>query len=593
VRRTSIVALAVTALMTTAAVPAALAQSAEPDAPVVLTIGTMADLTTDNIWGINSGSDWVVATTQYDMLLKFSDDDASAAPSLATGCEPDADYMTWTCTLREGLTWSDGRPLTARDVAFTYEFVLHHKVPQFRSYFPFDPVFETPDETTLIWKAQAPTFAPDMPPWVYIVAEHIWGQYMDLGSMKDVKSVDAPQVGSGPFTLTDWSQGESFTFERNPEFWGDQPEVDTIVYKVFTNEETMVQSLKNGEIDFADGMTSTLFDSIRDQPNIATHTTASDWWLNLAFNFGGQSPDAAPLPALQDIDVRRAIAMAIDKQEIAEKVYVGTAAPGDTVIRPASTYWHLDIPAEDELPYDPAAANALLDEAGYLDTDGDGVREDPSSGEPLEMYMPASSDTTGAVEAGQLIVGYLETIGIRVDLKAAEDSLMNEVWGSGEFDAYIWYWSGDPDPNYQLSIFASDQCGGWSDGCWQDTAYDALYEEQRGIMDREERLAVVQEAQRYIYDQIPVIPLAYPGWLQAYRTDRFENWEPAPGPQGYLLPSYNYSSLLKIRPVADATTAAESTPGLTGWVWVAIAGGAAVVIGAFVMRSRRRAHEEA
>jgi peptide/nickel transport system substrate-binding protein len=592
VRTRSIAALIALLLLGTS-VPAALAQSTAPDEDVVLTVGTMADLTTDNIWGINSGSDWTVATTQYDMLLRFSDDDASAAPSLATGCEPDADYMTWTCTLQEGLLWSDGEPLTSEDVAFTFRFIIDHRVPQFRSYFPFDPVFETPDDTTLIWKAQAPTFAPDMPPWVYIVPEHIWAEYDGLESMQDIKAVDAPQVGSGPFTLTDWQQGQSFTFERNPNFWGEEPAVDTITYRIFTNEETMVTALKNGEIDFADGMTSTLFDSLRDQPNIATHATASDWWLNLAFNFGGQSPDADPLPALRDIRVRQAILMAIDKQEIADKVYVGTAAPGDTVIRPASTYWHLDIPAEEEVGYDPAAANALLDEAGYTDTDDDGVREDPSTGEPLHLYMPASSDTTGAVEAGRLIAGYLDAIGIEVDLKAAEDSLMNEVWGNGEFDAYIWYWSGDPDPNYQLSIFASDQCGGWSDGCWQDTTYDALYEEQRGIMDREDRLAVVQEAQRYIYDQIPVIPLAYPGWLQAYRTDRFENWAPAPGPQGYLLPSYNYTSLLKIRPVANATTAAESTPGLPGWIWIAVVGVAVAGIALLVVRTRRGQHDEA
>ena len=102
-----------------------------------------------------------------------------------------------------------------------------------------------------------------MPPWVYIVPEHIWGQYADLESMKDIKAVDAPQIGSGPFTLTEWERGQSFTFDRNPEFWGAEPAVDRIVYRVFTNEETMVQALKNGEIDFADGLSSTLFDSLR------------------------------------------------------------------------------------------------------------------------------------------------------------------------------------------------------------------------------------------------------------------------------------------------------------------------------------------
>ena len=99
---------------------------------------------------------------------------------------------------------------------------------------------------------------------------------------------------------------------------------------------------------------------------------------------------------------------------------------------------------------------------------------------------------------------------------------MGDFWGAGDFDAYIWYWSGDPDPNYQLFVFTSDQCGAWSDGCWQDPGFDALYEEQGATFDREQRQQVVFEAQEYVYDQIPGVVLAYPGWLQAYRTDRFD-----------------------------------------------------------------------
>jgi ABC-type transport system substrate-binding protein len=90
------------------------AQDAEPsdDQPVILRVGTNADLGSDNVFAATSGADWVVATSQYDMMLKFDAEDLSPAPSLAEGCEPSEDYMTWTCTLREGLLWSDGEPLT-------------------------------------------------------------------------------------------------------------------------------------------------------------------------------------------------------------------------------------------------------------------------------------------------------------------------------------------------------------------------------------------------------------------------------------------------------------------------------------------------
>ncbi len=588
--REALAAVAIVGVMAGATTSIAHGQTTSPaKAPVVLRVGTTSDLITDNPFAVNAGSDWSVVTIQYDLLLKFSDDDLTAAPGLATGCTPSSDSMRWTCTLRDGLKWSDGTPLTSKDVAFSYRFVIDNDIPQYREYFPFHPTFETPDDHTLIWTAQAPTFAPAMPPWVYIVPQHVWQQYdgKGLGTIKHVSNT--PSIASGPFTLTSWTHRQGWTMQRNPYYWGPAPQIDTVEFRLYTNQEAMIQDLKNGVIDMADGMKPSLAPALQGDSKITVQQVISDWWLNLAFNFGGQGPDSNPLPALHDLRVRKAIEMAIDKQTIADKVYLGTAAPGDTVVRPASTFWHLDIPADEEIPFDPPEANAILDDAGYADTDGDGIREDPTTHQPLELLMPASQDTIGAVDAGQLIVGYLKAIGIKVDLRPVNDGKMDDYWGSGNFDAYIWYWGGDPDPNYQLSVFASNQCGGWSDGCWKDPAYDALYEKQRGIMDRDERLKVVQEAQRYLYDHIPGIVLAYPGWVQAYRNDLFSGWTPAPGPHGYLLPGYNYDSLLSLRTVGTAKPASSSVP---GWIWLIVAAAVVAVAVLLVRRGRRRELEE-
>lgn len=572
----------------------AIAQTPAPTDDLVLRVGVVSDLITDNPWAVSAGSDWSVVTVQYDMMLKFAPEDLSPAPSLATGCEPNDDSTEWTCTLREGLRWSDGSPLTSRDIAFTYRFVIDNKVPQYKSYFPFDPTFETPDDRTLIWKAEEPTFAPDMPPWVYIVPQAVWAPY-DGEGLRAIRAVEnTPSIGSGPFTLTEWSPGQGWTMERNPYYWGEEPEVDRIEYRLYSNQEAMIQALRNGEIDFADGLRPSLIASVEGIENVTVQRVVSDWWLNLAFNFGGQGPDADPLPALRDITVREAVAMAIDKQAIADKVYQGTATPGDTIIRPASAFWHLDIPAEEEFAYDPEAANAMLDQAGYADTDGDGVREDPETGDPLELLIPASQDTTGAVESGELIVGYLDQIGIAVELRPVSDAKMNDYWGAGNFDAYIWYWSGDPDPNYQLFVFTSEQCGAWSDGCWQDPEFDALYEEQRSVFDRDARQEVVFEAQRRAYEQIPSVVLAYPGWLQAYRSDRFTGWVPAPGAGGYLLPGYNYDSLVELRPVSESVASSSGgSSGIPGWLWLAAAVGIVALIVVLSRRGRRRELDEA
>src|SRR5262249_48101972 len=159
---------------------------------------------------------------------KFSDQDLTAAPSLATGCDHSSDYLTWTCTLRSGLRWSDGTPLTSADVAWTYRFVMQHQFPQYISYFPFHPVFSTPNDTTLVWKADRPTFAPSMPPWVYIVPEHVWSRYQDA-DLKTIKTApNTPSVGSGPFTLTSWTRGQGWTMDRNPYYWGTAPTVDQV-----------------------------------------------------------------------------------------------------------------------------------------------------------------------------------------------------------------------------------------------------------------------------------------------------------------------------------------------------------------------------
>ncbi len=137
-RRTGLRRIGVAAALATVALAATgpFAQAQTPssaDAPIVLRVGTTVDLITDNPFAVSAGSDWSVVTAQYDMLLKFDSETLSPAPSLATGCDPNSDSTVWTCTLRDGLKWSDGSPLTSRDVAFSFRFIIENKIPQYRS----------------------------------------------------------------------------------------------------------------------------------------------------------------------------------------------------------------------------------------------------------------------------------------------------------------------------------------------------------------------------------------------------------------------------------------------------------------------------
>ena len=564
-------------------------------APSVLRIGITSGIDNPNIFAVASVAEWQAVVMQYDMLLRFGDKDLTAAPSLATGCDPNADRTVWTCHLQPGLMWSDGQPLTSKDVAFSYRFVIDKQFDYFSGYFPEGTTFETPDDLTLVWKSPTPTNGPTVPAWSYVVPEHVWKKYANADA-KTIRAAETlPNVGSGPYVMSSANPGQNWTFTRNPNFWGTKPAYDTIEFQLFTNQDAMVQALKNGQIDIADGIEGSLLPAVSAIPNVAVQRVVADSWVNLAFNFGGQGAASKPLPALADITVRKAIEMAIDKQQIVDKVYPGSATPGDTIIRPLSTYWHLTVPPDKLIPYDPAAANAMLDKAGYT-MGADGVRVDPTTGQRLTIRMPVSDDTPGSTQAGQLVASFLKKIGIAVTVQPVTAGKMYDLQQAGDFDAYIWYWSGDPDPNYQLSAFTSTPCPGLSDGCWNDPAYDAMFAKQQATLDPAARKVIVDEMQQYVYDQVPNVVLVYPETIEAYRTDKVAGLTPVPEGNGYLMPSYVYTSMVNAYPVTadtgSSSPASSGSSGIPAWVWAVVALIVIALIAVVVRRSRGAAERD-
>ena len=202
--------------------------------------------------------------------------------------------MEWTCTLRDGLTWSDGQPLTSQDVAFSFRFVIDNKIPQYKSYFPFEPDLRDPQRHHVDLDREGADLRADMPPWVYIVPEHVWAQY-DGKDLKEIRSrrrtrrrgersVHAHRAGS---------TGQGWTMERNPNFWGEEP--DGRPHRVPPLLEP------GGDDPGASKRRDRLRgrDRSRVDPSVegtrrraGRSAVVSDWWLNLAFNFGGQGPDA-------------------------------------------------------------------------------------------------------------------------------------------------------------------------------------------------------------------------------------------------------------------------------------------------------------
>ena len=515
--------------------PAAHAQSTAPsdDEPVILRVGLSSDLTTDNVFAVSAGSDYTVATTEYDMLQKFAVADGTAAPSLATGCDHNEDYTQWTCTLRDGLLWSDGTPLTSEDVAFSYRFVIDNRIPQYKSYFPGNPVFTTPDPLTFVWTADEPTFAPTMPPWVYIVPEHVWSQYdgqspeghpcrlrYEPGGQR---TVHAHRLGARP-GLDDGSQPEllgtradrrSRGLSRLHEPGGDDPGAEEQRDRHRRRPEAGADQLGVQRVEHhgPEGRVGLVV-----EPRVQFR-----WPERQRAPVAGAARSDRPH---RDRDGDR---QERDRQQ-------GVPRGGDArATRSSGPRRRSGISTSRRIRSSRSIRRARTP---CWTTPATRIRTETAFGRIPRAASRSSCrcrpppDTTGAVEAGELIVGYLKQIGIKVDLLPSSDTKMNDYWGAGNFDAYIWYWSGDPDPNYQLFVFTSDQCGSWSDGCWKDAAVrQAVRGAAQRSWTRPKRLKVVQEAQRTSTTRCRASCWPIPNWLEAYRNDQFTGWMPAPGPR--------------------------------------------------------------
>jgi peptide/nickel transport system substrate-binding protein len=455
-----------------------------------------------------------------------------------------------------------------------------------------DPAsFTAPNPTTFVWKMKTPTLSPLTPPYVPILPEHIWAK-LDGKDAKTIKEFEpVPQVGSGPFQLTGWKEGQYVIMKANPDYWGGAPHMDEVIFKTYDTPEALALALQTGEVDFADSLTPNLFDKLKSTPNVATNIAAPATFDNLAFNFEGTAN-----PALKNEQVRLAISYAIDRQTLVDRVWLGYASVGNSVVMPTYKRWYQAPAAGTVQNFDPAKAKQLLDAAGYTDSNGDGIREMPD-GSPFTLQILAISDFDQSVAESNLIAGWLKNIGIDASVKTVNTAKAYDLWGSQNFDAYVWGWTGDPDPDFILSIFTTKQCLEWSDGCYSDPAYDTMYQQQHSATDINARTAEVQKMEQYLYEKNPEIVLLYEQDLQAYRTDRWTGYIVQPQPQGFLLFQWGTYSYLNIRPVEQGAGVASSgsgggasSGGLPAYLWIILA--IVAILGALFFVRRARKSEE-
>ena len=232
---------------------------------------------------------------------------------------------------------------------------------------------------------------------LYILPEHVWGPWRERAAFFD----NARMIGSGPFALVDFQPGESVRLRAHRAHPIAPPKIDEAVFVTYGTGDALVQALRTGEVDAITQLPVTAAGRLRRDPRVevvtGAPTTPRTWDLKLNQRDPARCPAGGVCsghPALRDLTVRRALALATPKQELIDVLLLGLGVPGKTLIQAGLGRWFNSELAAD--PYDPDGARRLLDAAGYLDRDGDGVRESPGGGRPLSLrfYFPSESPAT-------------------------------------------------------------------------------------------------------------------------------------------------------------------------------------------------------
>lgn len=534
----------------------------------------------------------------YPTLTDKAAKDFATVPGLATKWESSDDGKTWTYTLRPGMKWSDGEPLTAEDVAYTVnrsrdEAWLNHASTT------GNLTATATSPTEVVIKSKVPD--PKLPTMdVYVVPKHIYEQYDAKAITKWNGQTD---VAGGPYSLAEFKKGQFARFTANPDFWGGKPAIDEVVIRKFNNADAMVAALKRGEVDFVQNVPEGQYLNLQKDPDFVTLEGRQGGFDEFAINMGDGLKK--PHPALLDQKVREAIAHAIDKQTIVDRVLRGIGEPAEAVSPSANPAWTPDIPEDQRFEFDLEKAKQILDDAGYEDTDGDGIREMPGGGQPLNFRYAVRSESDSAPRIAEFITGWLKEIGIGTTQKTYDDGQLTEVIGKGDYDMFVWGWTPYVDPDPMLSYFTCDQVSSdpedptnyYNDASLCDPEYDKLYKQQKTELDPDKRMDIVHEMLTRFYSHAGYLPLYYQGDLQAYRKDRFTGWQKQPADIGPVLfsnssPSYQTLKLASATGGGASGGGDDDGGGGTGIIIALVAVGVVGAGGLFWARSRRASTDE-
>jgi peptide/nickel transport system substrate-binding protein len=556
--------------------PSASAAAAAADKPT-FTIGWTGAVDSFNPFNGIVAESYEMWALMYDYIVGWNDDmSPSKEGGLADDWQTSPDGLTWTFDIRTGVKWNDGVPLTANDVAYTLNRILDGgpEAITWGSYLKSVDSVTAPNATTVVLKLSKPNAVLPLLP-MPIIPEHIWKGVSEdeVKSYANEPTGGKPVVGSGPFELIEGTaDGDSYRFTANPDYWGGAPNVGEVDYSVYRSQDTLVQALEAGEIDFAEGVTPLQIEKLKGDSNITTVVGNSPNFDEIAFNTGSVDtkdcngtdcqPMGDPDPAVLDKNFRFALNFAIDRQKLVDSVYQGAGEPGTTIIPPTYSQWQWKPDDPNAFAYDPDKANQLLDDAGYT-VGSDGWRTE-TNGDPLKLQLYARTDSEQSKGTMEFVKEWLKDVHVNSEVVGATSNKLTNIILDGNFDVFQWGWYVEPDPDSVLSYFTCAQRGGWSDSWYCDSTYDNLYRSQHSETDLAARQQDVLQMQQMLYEDAPYLVTAYGATGEAYRSDRFTGFVPQPDPGGVLLLQYGHANYLNVKPVAQAGDTASGGGGGSG-----------------------------
>ncbi len=408
-----------------------------------------------------------------------------------------------TFNLRDDINWSDGTPITADDFVFTYEmFVDPNNVVQ--STYPYDLIssVEASDPTTVVVTFEEP-FAPWLASlWRGLLPAHVLRPvYEAEGTLDNAAWNLAPTVSAGPYVFADWESGSFARFVRNENYYDSPPKIDEIFIRFVPDDASQVAALKTGEGDLGTFIAYSDVPSL-EEAGVEIVTQPSGYNEGWFFYLDPENGH----PALQDVRVRQAIAMGFDRFTLNQDLLLG-------LTKPPSTLWdnmpYVD-PSLSPWPYDPEAAKALLDEAGWVDSNGDGVRDKDG----VELVLVHGTTIREIRQDAQAVAQQqLAEIGIRLETQSFDPNVLFAGYGddgpaaTGQLDIFEWSDGPSyPDPDHYYWYCSEIPSAEYPDGGnWQalcDEDLDGLFTLQATQTNAADRTETFHRITRHMYDNV-------------------------------------------------------------------------------------------